>query len=700
MPSRKQVLVLSAVAVVAAVAAVVLVVVRGADPPRVTASSGTDPSALVAGAPDPGDDDVERDVYWRTDSETVGAWVELTYPEPTSLDHVEVLGPGGGETGPASALLTFDGGASLLVTTDDEGDASVTFPERTASRVRVTIAGVPDGATSVALAGLSVDGSADDPPRRGADRAVVATASTPADRPVEALTDGTPADGDTGEEWTADADDDAPWVSLSWNSPREIASVQVFGPSAPGGESLSGVLRFDDGSTVRVPAIARGGGEATTIAVAPRMASGVRLELDRPDGAVSVGLRELAVYDAGTTPPRWPQDWDGYATAPPAVEPCDAEAEPVGEAASGRLGLVCPAVGSAVDGRTDVVVAADPGTTVEARVWTGVSGTGTNAVDVVARATADEDGLAVLPLDLASAPRGPVTVRVDPVPDAAATDEDLPTSLYVQLYNRAGRDLTPDSTAPEGMTLQWAEEFDRPLSVSATGAGADYAAVKPDASSSGQFGDAPFADPASDDGTLTTLDDQYLRIRTQPAQGAGDQDGTDNVAGLLASTDVDGAGFIAQYGYFEARILGAPGAGTWPAFWMLDAESAARPSDTSTEVDTVELYGHDTLGSCHTVHDWGSEEAGEPGTGAPSCNSPNGFTDWAIAWHTYAARITPDGAAFTIDGQVVASADSLTRTTEPFFFLLDLALGGGWPVDLAPTGGVSDTYVDWVRVWT
>ena len=77
-----------------------------------------------------------------------------------------------------------------------------------------------------------------------------------------------------------------------------------------------------------------------------------------------------------------------------------------------------------------------------------------------------------------------------------------------------------------------------------------------------------------------------------------------------------------------------------------------------------------------------------------------GYTDWAMAWHTYGVRILPDGAIFTIDGQVVVRADRLGLTAQPFFFLVDLALGGGWPVDLAPTAGVTDLYVDWVRVWT
>ncbi len=687
MPSRKQLLVLSVVLVAVVVAAVLVAGTRRADGPSVSASSGTDPAGLIGA---PGDE-----VAWRTDEETVGAWVELEFPEPTAVDSVDLAGPPAADGGVAGALLTFDGGAQLLVTPDEDGDVSVDFPERTVSRVRMTVAAVSEGATSVSLAGLSVDGGAGAAPRRGSGGAVTATTSS---TEATALVDGTPAGGDTGEEWTPADDDERPWAQLSWESPREVAAVQVFGPSsgADTGAPLSGVLRFDDGSSVLVSSIASGDGEATTLAFAPRMATSVRLELDTRSG-----LRELAVHDTGTTPPRWPQDGETHAAEPPDAAACDASSDPVAEPLPGRLALVCPAVGSAVEGTATVVVAADPGTAVEARVWTGGPATGTDALDVVASAAADEQGRAVLTFDAGSAPRGPLTVRVDPATDALDPELDGGSAaLHVQLYNRAGRDVVPPDTAPAGMTLQWAEEFTSPVSVSATGADADYAAVKPDASSSGQFGDAPFADPASDDGTLATVGGEHLRIRTRPAGDASTVDGTENVAGLLASTDVDGAGFAAQYGYFEARILGAPGRGTWPAFWTLDTGSAARPSETAAEVDVVELYGHNTLGSCHTVHNWGAEDTAEPETTAPTCADRNGFADWATAWHTYGARVTPNGVTFTIDGQVVSVADRLTRTDEPFFFLLDLALGGGWPVDLAATGGVSDMYVDWVRVHT
>lgn len=677
--------------VVLAVIGVVLLTRAAADV-RVSASSGSDPAPLLENADDAGRPDADRGAVWRADGETVGAWVEIGYPEPTPVDQVRLLGPGPGSHGPTSALLMFDGGASLLVTTDDSGDAVVAFPERTVSRVRVTVAGVPDGADFVSLAGLSVDDSADDPPQRGDGPVVVGAAASSRAAPAAALTDGAVADGDTGEEWTAADDDQAPWASLSWRHPREVASVQAFGPSS-GDQPLSGVLRFDDGSTVLVSAIAPGDDEATTIAFAPRMAGEVRLELERPQRGAPVGLREFAIYDAGVTPPRWPHRGDAYSIAS-RQESCDPSTEPVAEPEQGRLTLVCPTPSAAVDGTATIVVATDPGTPVEALTWTGASGIGSNAVAVAATATASEDGLAVLSVDTSQSPSGPMTVKVQ------ATTEDVGDPLYVQLLNQQGRDLQSNSTAPEGMTLQWAEEFTDPLPVSAAGADADYAAIKPDASSNGQFGDAAFVDPADDDGTLAVIDDQWLRIRTQPAGQRSSRDGTENVAGILASTDAGGAGFAAQYGYFEARMLGAPGLGSWPAFWMLNTESAAVQSDRSAEVDAVELYGVNTLGSCHTVHDWGAEESPSPDRGAPSCLERNGFTDWALAWHVYGVRIGPDGATFTIDGQVVVTADRLGLTAEPFFFLINLALGGGWPVDLAPTAGVTDLYVDWVRVWT
>jgi hypothetical protein len=302
----------------------------------------------------------------------------------------------------------------------------------------------------------------------------------------------------------------------------------------------------------------------------------------------------------------------------------------------------------------------------------------------------------VLSFDTSGLPRGPLTIKVSQNRNGPQ-DETAP--LYVQVVNSAGELTTSPGSAPDGMTLQWDEQFTDPLSITATGSGAVYAATKPAYWGTSEFGAAVFADPAAGAGTLSTLDGDYLRIRAQPITDPATARpyGQQHLAGILSSLHVGATGFAAQYGYYEARMTGAPGAGTWPAFWLLDTESATRRSTTSGEVDAVELYGHNPTGSCHALHTW---DNGVDQADVVTCLEDNGFSDWAMTWHTYGVRIVPDGAVYYIDGVQVATATGLRQHSEPFYFMVNLALGGGWPVDLSPTGEVSDLYIDWIRVWT
>ncbi|GAB4082270.1 family 16 glycosylhydrolase [Modestobacter muralis] len=701
MPRRWLVVVLSGVLVLAVAAvAVVLLVHRSS----ITASASSTRPGLDAGdlvdrdRPSTADDD--RAVVWQSDGETVGAWVRLAWSSATEVDHVEVATTGAAGTGFDSAALEFDGGPSMLLTTDAEGMASVDFPARRVSSVRLVIATVPDGTASVALTSLTVDDSGSpvltSPPAAGV---TTATSSAP-DAP--ALIDGDVARGATGDSWTAPPGGDA-WVQLAWPQPRLVASVQVFGPAEGDVDPtqrpptpLHGVLRFDDGSTVVVSGIAAGGGPATTIAFTPRTASSVRLELatTEPGADVPVSLRELAVYDAGTTPPPWPQGADGqpadsYEVTPPTAS-CSSASPPTGRSSGGGLALVCPEPGSAVSGSTTLVVAGPAGTAVSATASLDPTGDSPGVVQEVASGTTDSSGRASLTVDMTALAEGPTAVRVDV---AQPSDDPAAVPLYVQLVNRSGIALDAGGHAPAGMTLQYAEEFTEPLSISRDGAGAEYAATKPSYEQGGSFGDAAFADPASGTGTLGTVDSQYLRIRAQGTAPTG----AAHESGILSSARVGGSGFAAQYGYFEARMLGAPGVGSWPAFWMLDTENTTPRGVTAGEVDAVELYGHDTTGSCHTTHNWGY---GSDDGGVADCLDDNGFADWALVWHTYGVRFVPGGADFFIDGIQVSTYRGLRQAADPYYFLVDLALGGGWPVDLASTGEVTDLYVDWIHAYT
>lgn len=692
--------------VVAGIVAVALVVAGGAwwllgrpQPPagdRVTASDGSDIADGQALVTDGG----AAAAAWTAGDDPVGTWVQVAFDGPTAVDRIRLVAADGSPA-VTSGLLTLDGGAGVMVTAGSSGSTEVSFPQRTVTSARFTVA---SGEAGAGLARLLLDDGGDPPASASAGAplaGVTATASSSrSGTSAEALVDGDLPAQQTGREWRAAASDGQPWVQLAWSQPQVVTAVQVFGPTermvnaaSTGSSPLSGTLEFSDGSSVVVSGIDGDDGQPTTVAVAPRTATSVRLVLKTNFTGASAALREVGVYTAGTTPVRWDASGDTYEVTPPQATACGAGTSPIGTAPAGSLALVCPAVGSEVTGSdATVVVQAAPGAEVTATTQPQQGGD----VATVGSATAGEDGRATLTVDTSALPAGPFALEVTQSGGSGASQDPL----HLQLVKSTGQAVTDAGHAPEGMTLQWQDDFDAPLPVSGTGAGAVYAAGKPESWGTSQFGDAVFADPATGAGTVATIPGGYLRLRVEPKGDLPVETPYDqqHVGGLLSSARVGAGGFSAQYGYFEARMLAGAGKGTWPAFWMLNSQAATTDNATAGEVDAVELYGHDTSFTCHTLHDWGApDDAGSTGS---KCLSPEQVQDWAVGWHDYGVRVTPDGAQFFIDGRPVADKRGLGRSGEPFFFLLDMALGGGWPVALEPTGGTSDLYVDWVRAYT
>ena len=65
----------------------------------------------------------------------------------------------------------------------------------------------------------------------------------------------------------------------------------------------------------------------------------------------------------------------------------------------------------------------------------------------------------------------------------------------------------------------------------------------------------------------------------------------------------------------------------------------------------------------------------------------------------YAVSVEPTEIVYWIDGKVVARAPQVKGGEKPMFFVLDLSLGGGWPLRLDPVQNRAAMYVDWVRVY-
>jgi hypothetical protein len=223
------------------------------------------------------------------------------------------------------------------------------------------------------------------------------------------------------------------------------------------------------------------------------------------------------------------------------------------------------------------------------------------------------------------------------------------------------------------------DEFDD-LSVSAWGPGTRWIAHTP---WGGDFGDAQFTDPG--DGFPFTVKDGVLRIEAHR-----DPDGKWQ-SGLLASTDPSGAGFSQTFGYFEIRAKLPAGPGLWPAFWLV----ANKDPNASAEIDIFEHYGVAPDIYHSVVHTW------------PKSEQVQGFEDehrFTVHtgslyedFHTYGVDVAADWITFYFDRIEMGRTPTQPIDKQPFFILFDLALGGGWPIDEAPSP--SFMYIDYVRAY-
>lgn len=231
--------------------------------------------------------------------------------------------------------------------------------------------------------------------------------------------------------------------------------------------------------------------------------------------------------------------------------------------------------------------------------------------------------------------------------------------------------------------LTFSEDFDR-LSISAWGpagpGGSRWISHTPWA---GDFGDAKFADPTP---TFPfTTENGILRIEAR--KGA---DGNWE-SGLLASSDSKGRGFHQKFGYFEMRAKLPPGPGLWSAFWLVANEDP----DTSAEIDVIEHYGVAPDKYQSVPHIWAKTAKAKPYGEILTYDVPYGslYADF----HTYGVSIENDWTIFYHDRKEMGRIKTPPEYHRPMFILLNLALGGGWPIDETPNPSLM--LVDYVRAY-
>jgi hypothetical protein len=366
------------------------------------------------------------------------------------------------------------------------------------------------------------------------------------------------------------------------------------------------------------------------------------------------------------------------------------------ETLGSQIAVVSPEYCSDVMGDTPIMLSAPGFIGLSAKCWKQGTGFGSDSTVATVSLDAKGRGSFVFPAD--AYPHGPVTIRI------SSDNGNLKDNCYLQLYNKGGvswnegMPMQPPPAA-SGMSQVFADDFTGPLSISSSDPNATYYDHKPPDGSQ-DFSAHTFRGRDTPQNPFTHVD-SYLRIRASDKTHS---------SGLISSLKRDGTGITAKAPcYFECRFIGPNAIGTWPAFWLLTDK---QPCD---ELDIIEAYGGEGPREPNafdsymiTPHCW---DQGEPGKAIEKA-AFNGMHNpirmgkfgipsaWFETFHTYGVKITLTDTIYYCDNIEVGRHPTLPLSRQSsFYFLINLATGGGWPVDLSRYHGMADMYVDYVRVY-
>ena len=244
--------------------------------------------------------------------------------------------------------------------------------------------------------------------------------------------------------------------------------------------------------------------------------------------------------------------------------------------------------------------------------------------------------------------------------------------------------------APAGWRLVWSDEFEGPA-----GTAADATKWKFDLGNDNGWGNAELED-YTDRTQNAALDGNGNLVITARKEALGGQMYTS--ARLLTQGKASWT-----YGRIEARIQIPKGQGIWPAFWLLGDNIGTAGWPACGEVDIMENIGREPALVHGTMH--GPGYSGGNGIGGPA--SLPGNAAFAAASHVYAVEWEMNSIRWSVDGAqyfATTPASIPAGTTwvydHPFFIIMNVAVGGGWPGNPDGTTVFPETMVvDYVRVY-
>lgn len=153
-----------------------------------------------------------------------------------------------------------------------------------------------------------------------------------------------------------------------------------------------------------------------------------------------------------------------------------------------------------------------------------------------------------------------------------------------------------------------------------------------------------------------------------------------------------------QYGRIDVRAKLPRGQGIWPAIWMLGTNIDQVGWPASGEIDIMELVGHEPSIVHGTVH---YDDGGYDSSSSMKGLSEGTYSD---QFHVYTLVWEKDQISWYVDNQKFktfsASAVNFYPFNAPFFFIMNVAVGGNWPGPPDETTEFpQEMVVDYIRVF-
>ena len=155
------------------------------------------------------------------------------------------------------------------------------------------------------------------------------------------------------------------------------------------------------------------------------------------------------------------------------------------------------------------------------------------------------------------------------------------------------------------------------------------------------------------------------------------------------------------YGRFDIRARLPRGQGMWPAIWLLGQNISSVGWPESGEIDVMEVVGGgDKDKRTHGTAHW--NQNGQHASSGDSRDSPTG--EFHEEFHVFSILWNEDIITWYVDDipyyTLSISADNFAAFHKPFYFILNLAIGGNWPGspnDLTEFPATME--VDYIRVF-